>query len=72
MTLIEIENMLQSNRRGLHKFKGMPYPDSYVTKHIGNILIYEELNYNVDTEKQNFKELFFALTGNLFSLYYVI
>lgn len=70
LTLIEIENMMQSNRRSLHEFKCMPYPDSYITKHVGNRLIYDELNYDADTEKQKFQELFHALTGDLFSLYY--
>lgn len=32
LTLIEIENMMQSNRRSLHEFTCMPYPDSYVTR----------------------------------------
>ncbi|XP_058778954.1 uncharacterized protein LOC131652945 [Vicia villosa] len=27
LTLIEIENMMQSNQRTLHEFKDMPYPD---------------------------------------------
>ncbi|XP_058741708.1 uncharacterized protein LOC131614096 [Vicia villosa] len=62
LTLIEIENMLQSNRRSFHEFKDMPYPDSYVTWHIGNRLICDEHEYNADTERQNFHKLFCALT----------
>ncbi|XP_058723889.1 uncharacterized protein LOC131595540 [Vicia villosa] len=64
LTLIEIENMLQSNRRSLHEFKDMPYPDAYVTRHIGNRLIYEEHDYNTETERENFNNLFRALTGD--------
>lgn len=48
LTLIEIENLLQANRRSLHEFKGTPHPDSYVTKHIGNRLIHDERDYYVD------------------------
>ena len=70
LTLIEIEIMMQSNRRSLHEFKDMPYPDSYVTRHVGNRLIYDELDYNADTERENFHNLFTALTGNCSSFYY--
>ncbi|XP_058750081.1 uncharacterized protein LOC131623071 [Vicia villosa] len=63
LTLIEIENMLQSNRRSLHEFKDMPYPDAYVTRHVGNKLIYEEHDYNTENERENFNNLFCALTG---------
>ncbi|XP_058726418.1 uncharacterized protein LOC131597759 [Vicia villosa] len=65
LTLIAIENMLQSNRRSLHEFKDMPYLDSYVTRDIGNRLIYDERDYNVDDERKNFTSLFKALTGYL-------
>ncbi|XP_058733727.1 uncharacterized protein LOC131605382 [Vicia villosa] len=63
LTLIAIEEMLQSNRRSLHEFKDMPYPDSYVTRDIGNRLIYDERDYNVNDERKNFTALFKALTG---------
>lgn len=64
LKLIENENLLQENQRSLHEFKGMPYPDSYVTRHIGNRLIHDERDYNVNTERQNFHNLFRALTSN--------
>ena len=64
LTLIEIENMLQSSRRSLHEFKDMPYPDSYVTRDVGNRLFYDEHDYNADTERENFHNLFSNLTGN--------
>lgn len=67
LTLIEIENLLQENWRSLKEFKGMPYPNSYVTRHTGNWLIYEEHDYNVDTEQQTLHDLFHSLTGNLFT-----
>ncbi|XP_058727157.1 uncharacterized protein LOC131598591 [Vicia villosa] len=69
LTLIEIENMLQSNRRSLHEFKDMPYPDSYVTRHVGNRLIWDERSYNIHTEQQNFQNLFRALTDEQRSIF---
>ncbi|XP_058751306.1 uncharacterized protein LOC131624371 [Vicia villosa] len=69
LTLIEIENMLQSNRRSLHEFKDMPYPDVYVTRHVGNRLIYEEYDYNAETERENFNNLFRALTDEQRSIF---
>ncbi|XP_050887928.1 uncharacterized protein LOC127093069 [Lathyrus oleraceus] len=72
LTLIEIENMMQSNRRSLHEFTCMPYPDSYVTKHVGNRLIYDELDYNAEKEQKNFEELFHALTDEQLAIYHTI
>ncbi|XP_058741706.1 uncharacterized protein LOC131614094 [Vicia villosa] len=69
LTLIETENMLQSNRRSLHEFKDMPYPDAYVTRHVGNRLIYEEHDYNIETERENFNNLFRALTDEQRSIF---
>lgn len=34
-----------------------------MSRHIGNILIYEEHDYNVDTERQKFHDLFHSLKG---------
>ena len=77
LTLIEIENMMQSNRRSLREFKDMPYPDLYITRHVGNRLIYDEHDYDADLERQNFQNLFTSLTGipsffksSMFSLNY--
>ncbi|KAI5385991.1 hypothetical protein KIW84_072535 [Lathyrus oleraceus] len=72
LTLIEIENMMQSNRRSLHEFTCMPYPDNYVTKHVGNRLIYDELDYNAEKEQKNFEELFHALTDEQLAIYHTI
>ena len=63
LTLIEIENMMQSNRRSLREFKDMPYPDLYITRHVGNRLIYDEHDYDADLERQNFLNLFTSLIG---------
>ncbi|XP_058741078.1 uncharacterized protein LOC131613424 [Vicia villosa] len=69
LSLIEIENMLQSNRRSLHEFKDMPYLDAYATRHVGNRLIYEEHDYNTETERENFNNLFRALTDEQRSIF---
>lgn len=50
LTLVKIENILQENRRSLKEFKGMPYPNSHVIRHIGIRLVDEECDYNVDIE----------------------
>ncbi|XP_058741690.1 uncharacterized protein LOC131614079 [Vicia villosa] len=41
----------------------MPYPGSYVTRDIGNRLIYDERDYSVNDERKNFTALFKALIG---------
>src|ERR1051325_10735739 len=63
LTLIEIENMMQSNRRSLREFKDMPFPDLYTTRHVGNRLIFDERDYDADLERQTFQTLFTSLTG---------
>jgi hypothetical protein len=63
--LIEIEKCLEANRRSLSDFPEMPYPKEYVTAQLGNRLIYDEKNYDVHQQKQEFNELFQTITGNL-------
>ncbi|XP_058742520.1 uncharacterized protein LOC131615017 [Vicia villosa] len=58
LKLIEIEKLLQANRRSLKDFKPIPYPDEYVLQQLGNRLIYEERNYDVDLMKSEFDKLF--------------
>jgi hypothetical protein len=41
----------------------MPYPKDYVTADLGNRLIYDEHNYNVRQQKEEFDTLFQSLTG---------
>ncbi|XP_058741254.1 uncharacterized protein LOC131613618 [Vicia villosa] len=62
LTLIEIETLLQANRRTLHDFKPIPYPSEYVLQQLGNRLIYEERSYNVAAMKSEFQTLYTALT----------
>jgi hypothetical protein len=63
LTLLEIEKILEMNRRSLKEFKCMPYPKDYVTADLGNRLIYDEHNYNVRQQKEEFDTLFQSLTG---------
>ena len=63
LTLIEIEKLLQANRRTLKDFSPIPYPDGYVLQQLGNKLIYDEHNYNPTIMKSEFTTLFDALTS---------
>jgi hypothetical protein len=63
LTLLEIEKILERNNRSLNEFKTMPYPNDYITADLGNRLIYDEHNYDVQSLKAEFKELFKLLTG---------
>ena len=64
---------MERNRRTLKDFKGFPYPSGYVVEQLGNRLIYNELNYNVDALAVEFQQLFRSLTGtNSLLLYYRI
>ncbi|KAF1874356.1 hypothetical protein Lal_00008561 [Lupinus albus] len=63
LTLLEIEKLLQRNRRSLRDYPPMPYPMGYVTSQLGNIMIYDELNYDAIELKENFNLLFQSLTG---------
>ncbi|XP_058727499.1 uncharacterized protein LOC131598990 [Vicia villosa] len=64
LTLIEIEKLLQANRRTLKDFSPIPYPDAYVLEQLGNRLIYDERNYDTASMNSEFENLFAALTGN--------
>jgi hypothetical protein len=63
LTLIEIEKLLEANKKSLTDFPDIPYPKNYVTAELGNRLIYDELNYDVQQQKQEFNELYTSLTG---------
>jgi hypothetical protein len=66
LTLLEIEKILELSSRSLSEFESMPYPKDYITAQLGNRLIYDEHNYNVEDLKVEFQELFNLLTGFLF------
>ncbi|XP_058751494.1 uncharacterized protein LOC131624562 [Vicia villosa] len=63
LTLMEIEKLLQLNRRSLRDFKPIPYLDDYVLEKLGNHLIYEERSYDIEAMKAEFQYLHAALTG---------
>lgn len=57
---------MEKNRRSLKEFKGFPYPTGYVMEELGNRLIYDELNYDVEALQADFQRLFNSLTGELY------
>jgi len=65
LTLTLIEKHMERNRRSLKEFKGFPYSSNYVMEELGNRLIYDELNYDVDALQLEFQRLFCNLTGKL-------
>ncbi|XP_058761349.1 uncharacterized protein LOC131634741 [Vicia villosa] len=69
LTLIEIEKLLQANRRTLKDFSPIPYPDAYVLEQLGNRLIYDERNYDTASMNSEFENLFAALTDEQRSIY---
>lgn len=63
ITLMLIEELLQSNRRSLKDFPSMPYPQGYVTNRLGNKLIYAERDYDTTKLNEEFQNYFKSLTG---------
>jgi hypothetical protein len=61
--VIEIEKYLEQNRKSLKDYPSIPYPQSYVTAQLGNRLIYDEKNYDVKQQKEEFETCFKSLTG---------
>jgi hypothetical protein len=41
----------------------MPYTKGYVLEQLGNRLIYDERNYDIQDQKDQFEQLHAALTG---------
>ncbi|XP_019451814.1 PREDICTED: uncharacterized protein LOC109353911 [Lupinus angustifolius] len=72
LTLLEIEKLLEGNRRSLKDYPSMPYPNGYITSQLGNKLIYEELNYDTDELKKNFNTLFNSLTEEQCKIFHTI
>ncbi|KAF1887830.1 hypothetical protein Lal_00023838 [Lupinus albus] len=72
LTLLEIEKILEGNRRSLKDYPSMPYPNGYVSCHLGNRLIYEELNHDTDELKKNFNTLFNSLTSEQYTIFHTI
>ncbi|XP_058726317.1 uncharacterized protein LOC131597650 [Vicia villosa] len=69
LTLIEIEKLLQANRRTLKDFSPIPYPNAYVLKQLGNRLIYDERNYDTASMNSEFENLFGALIDEQRGIY---
>ncbi|XP_058753699.1 uncharacterized protein LOC131626879 [Vicia villosa] len=61
-TLVEVEKLLQKNRKSLSDFVGMPQPNGYVVQQLGNRLIYDERNYDIIEQSQEYNTLYQHLT----------
>ncbi|XP_058742334.1 uncharacterized protein LOC131614800 [Vicia villosa] len=62
LTLVEVEKLLQKNRKSLSDFVGMPQPNGYVVQQLGNRLIYDERNYDIIEQRQEYNTLYQHLT----------
>ncbi|KAF1877767.1 hypothetical protein Lal_00038076 [Lupinus albus] len=72
LTLLEIEKVLQRNRRSLKDYPPMPYPNGYITSQLGNRLIYEELNYDTIELKEKFNLIYQSLTEEQSKIFHTI
>ena len=71
LTLIEIEKLLQNNRRSLKEFPSMPYLNDFAVNYCGNRLVYAELDYNKDDELRIFETNFSSMTGKFLFLIFL-
>lgn len=71
-TLIEIENILQSNGRSLLEFLSMPYPDMMQGQIASNKLIHDELNYDRTMLKEEYMQLMNQLNEDQMHIYNVV
>jgi len=62
MFLIEIEMLLEENRRSLTEFKSMPRPNAADMPTFTNTLIVDELNYNKDELVETHVDMLLMLT----------
>lgn len=62
LTLVEIEKLLQNNRRSLFDYPGMPKPLGYLIEELGNKLTYKQRNYNPVEQLYEFNPLYQHLT----------
>ncbi|KAF1859858.1 hypothetical protein Lal_00028041 [Lupinus albus] len=62
LTLLEIENLLQINRKSIRDYPSMPYPEGRITSQLGNRLIYAERDYDKEELKAEFIHCFNLLT----------
>lgn len=63
MTLLEIEKIMQLNRRTLKEFPSIPFPKGYISNVAGNRLIFAERDYDVDELRTQFETGYNSLTG---------
>lgn len=63
LTLLEIEHLMQANKKSLRDFPSIPFPKGYVQSQLGNRLIYEERDYDVVELLDQFESYLSSLTG---------
>jgi len=63
LTSLEIEKILQLNKSTLKKFSSIPYRNDLFNAHSENILIYAELDYNIEEEQNKFMSNFDSMTS---------
>ncbi|KAF1874067.1 hypothetical protein Lal_00041511 [Lupinus albus] len=66
LTLLEIENLLQINRKSLRDYPSMAYPEGRITSKLGNKLMHVERDYDKEELKAEFRHCFNLLT-NIFN-----
>ncbi|KAF1891803.1 hypothetical protein Lal_00031612 [Lupinus albus] len=71
LTLLEIEKLLQQNRRSLKDYPHMSYPNGYITSQLGNKLIYEEHNYDTSELKKKFNLIYQSLTEEQSKIFHI-
>ncbi|XP_025981168.1 ATP-dependent DNA helicase PIF1 [Glycine max] len=69
LCLMEIENLLQANRKSLRDFPSMPYPLGYAANPHQNNLIYNELAYDRDILAAEFDKCYQSLTDEQASIF---
>lgn len=68
LTLLDIEKLMQANNKSLKEFPTIPYPKGYVASQLGNRLIYEERNYDIDQLQDVFQNCYESLTGYILNM----
>ena len=63
LALLQIEDLLQLNRKSLRDYPPMPLPKDVVRTKVGNKLIHAERDYNKEQLTDEFRCLLTSLTG---------
>ena len=63
LALIEIEEILQSNKKSLKDYPSIPFLRNVLQLYLGNRYIYAEQNYDKAQLQHDFQTCFASLTG---------